>query len=398
MASTRRQHVRGKEVLRLLRLPQSAIEEAAGSRRYAGRMTKVLRVNDRGTALVTPSTMLSEGLGEVAHLEQWLVQHIDAIDPALKVVTTQFNRWASSSTTAAERLDILALAQSGELVVIELKRGLDKNIHLQAISYGALVSGFTIESLGRVHADWVNKSRGVGALISVDEADSSLRAHVDDDGWTDEVLQQTRLVLVAEEFPALVLTTVQWLAIRAPELRIECHQYTVFRDDAGLMVAFDRLYPVNDLSDMVLSPSSPTSSAAARVAKTQRQAKSVVRIHQTRAIPEGAKLTLELSTHTRPEFVQKIDAWLDADPLRKDFTWVDDPDRPLRWGADPSTPSWTPSALRNRIFVDAGLVSPSFSAADAWTYLGKSLYEVANDSGAAGTPTSVSATQVHLPN
>jgi hypothetical protein len=366
-----------------------AINEWVGPPNYAGRMTKMLRVNNGSATLVTPSKMVSEGLSEVAHLEQWLVQHIDAIDPALKVVTTQFNRWASSSTTAAERLDILALAQSGELVVIELKRGLDKNIHLQAISYGALVSGFTIESLGRVHADWLNRTKSTEPPVTIEEAGFLLRAHVDDDGWTDEVLQQTRLILVAEDFPALVLTTVQWLATRAPELRIECHQYTVFRDDVGLMVAFDRLYPVNDLSDMLLSPTSTTSSAAARVARTQRQAKSVVRIHQMRAIPEGAQITLELATHTRPEFVQAINTWLDADTARRDFSWVDDPDKPLHWGADPSTPSWTPSALRNRIFVDANLPSPSFSAADSWTYEGKSLYEVANEAEAEATPTSV---------
>jgi hypothetical protein len=346
-------------------------------------MTKVLRVNDGSATLIAPSSMVDEGLGEVAHLEQWLVQHIAAIDPALKVVTTQFNRWASTSTTAAERLDILALAQSGELVVIELKRGVDKNIHLQAVTYGALVSGFTIDSLGRVHADWLNKNRRPEANVSKEEADSLLRAHVDDDSWSDEILQQTRLILVAEGFPALVLTTVQWLATRSPELRIECHQYTVFRDEAGLMLAFDRLYPVNDLSDMLLSPSSPPSSAAARVATTQRKAKSVVRIHQMRAIRDGAPIELDLVTHARPDAVQTVNDWLDADPRRRDIRWVDDPDKTLHWGAEPSTPSWTPSALRNRIFIDAGLPSPSFSAADAWTYNGKSLYEVANEAEAA---------------
>lgn len=327
--------------------------------------------------------MSSERLTEAGHLERWLVEHIGVIDPALKVVTTQYNRWAAGAATAAERLDILALAQSGELVVIELKRGSDRNIHLQAISYGALVSGFTIATLGQVHADWLNKTQPSDTPLSGESATGVLRDHVDDANWSDEVLQQTRLVLVAEEFPPLVLTTIQWLAYRAPELRIECHQYTVFKDASGLMVAFDRLYPVNDLSDQLLTPSATTSSAAARVATSQRQGKSVVRIHQLGAIPAGAPITLELATHTRPEVVMKVNAWLDADSARRDVTWINDPHRPLRWGADPSAPSWTPSALRNRIFVDAGLPAPSFSAADAWTYHGRSLYEVANEAAAA---------------
>lgn len=57
------------------------------------------------------------------------------------VVTTQFSTWASETDTARERPDVLALSTSGELVVIELKRGSDRNVHLQAITYGALVAG-----------------------------------------------------------------------------------------------------------------------------------------------------------------------------------------------------------------------------------------------------------------
>jgi hypothetical protein len=153
----------------------------------------------------------------------------------------------------------------------------------------------------------------------------------------------------------------------------------LFKDEAGLMVAFDRLYPVNDLSDQLLSPTTSETSAAARVAKSQRQAKSVVRIHQAKAIPGGATIALELVTHVKPEVVRQVEEWLDAEPHRRDVSWVDDPHRPLHWEHEPDIISWSPSGLRNRIFEEAGVHAPNFSAADAWTYKGKSLYEVAND-------------------
>ena len=342
-------------------------------------MTTVLRIDNQIATPLTPTSMAAEQLAETAHLEPWLVQNIQAIDPDLKVVATQYDRWSSDAATAAQRLDLLALARSGELVVIELKRGSDKNIHVQAISYGALVSGFTIETLGHVHSDWLNKTSGSSQTVSFEQAMESLRAYVDDEEWSDDVLQQTRLILVAESFPPVVLTTLQWLARRAPELRIECHRYSVFRDAVGLMVAFDRLYPVDDLSDQVLVPSGPSFSPAARVATTQRQARSVTRIHQVGAIPVGARIVLNLATHARPQVVAEVERWLLGDSTRPDVTWVDDPRAPLRWGADPTIDSWTPSALRNRIFVDAGQAVPSFSAADAWSYKGRSLYQVANE-------------------
>ena len=345
-------------------------------------MTKVLRVAGPTASPVRQTTMAEQGLSEPAHLELWLLQNIDVIDPSLMVVTSQYNRWTTGAVSAAERLDILALAKSGELVVIELKRGSDKNIHLQAISYGALVSGFTIETLGEVHSEWLSR-RTPESPVEVERAAQLLREHVSDEDWSDDVLQQTRLVMVAEDFPPLVLTTVEWLAKRVPELRIECHQYNVFKDDVGLMVAFDRLYPVNDLSDQLLFPTAGASSAAVRVATKQRQLKSVVRIHQAGAIPPGAPIALALAGHVRPDYVDIVNRWLDAEPVRRDVTWVDDPNKPLRWGAEPSTLSWTPSGLRNRIFEDAGLPAPTFSAADAWAYTGRSLYEVANEAASS---------------
>lgn len=352
-------------------------------------MTKVLRVANDVVARVPPIPLADEGFTETRDLERWLVRHIDVIDPALKVVTTQFDRWASGSATSTERLDILALAQSGELVVLELKRGGDKNIHLQALNYGALVSGFTISNLGQVHADWLNRSSG--GASSAAEAEAALRAHVDDDEWSDEVLQQTRLILVAEKFPPLVLTTVEWLAQRAPDLKIECHQYTAFKDDGGVMIVFDRLYPVNDLSDQFLAPTSGTSSAAARVAQTKRQARSVLRIHQLGAIPTGASIDLELEAQVKPNVVQQVYAWLDEVPARRDVTWTDHPTRPLRWAADPEVTSWSPTALRNRIFADAGAPRSTFSAADAWRYRGRNLLQIANDAEAAAMSDSTGA-------
>ncbi|MDT5028429.1 MAG: hypothetical protein QOE61_4855, partial [Micromonosporaceae bacterium] len=228
--------------------------------------------------------MGSESLTETQHLEPWIIANPGTIDPTLKIVTTQFNRWRAEAGSATERLDILALATSGELVVIELKRASDRNIHLQAITYGALVSGFDFDALGAVHADWLTKQRGT--RVAPDAALAELQSHVDT--WSEDLLRLPRLILVAEAFPPQVLTTVKWLSTVAPQLQIECHQYTVFNSGAGVIqVAFDRMYPVGDIEDQILRPGIgevPSTSLAQR-ASNQRRAKSVVIIHQFQAIP-----------------------------------------------------------------------------------------------------------------
>lgn len=104
-------------------------------------MAHLLRVDGPDATGCERTSMVEEGLTETAHLESWIKTHLDVIDDGLMVVTTQFSTWASETDTARERPDVLALSTSGELVFIELKRGSDRNVHLQAITYGALVAG-----------------------------------------------------------------------------------------------------------------------------------------------------------------------------------------------------------------------------------------------------------------
>lgn len=321
--------------------------------------------------------MRTEALSETKDLEAWIVAHPEVLDATLKIVTTQFARWQSDSGAASERLDLLALAQSGELVVIELKLEKDRNIHLQGITYAALVSGFTAETLASAHSDWLSKN---GEPTTHSEALNALRDHVGE--FDEELLQLPRVILVAESFPSQVITTVQWLSKVASQLQIECHTYTVFSEAGLLSVAFDRLYPVNDLADQFLTPRpSDVNTPQDRLESNRRQAKSVTRIHEAQAIPEGARVELVLKGQARPELITKVNSWLDEDSRRREVTWSPHRSRPLVWAVDPDPNArYTPSALRDAIFAASGVPKGSSSAADAWSFKNKTLYQVANES------------------
>ena len=336
-------------------------------------MAHLLRIDRAESDLCERTTMAAEGLTETAHLESWLKTHPEVIDDALMVVTTQFGSWASETGSAHERPDILALSSSGELVVIELKRDADRRVHLQALTYGALVAGFTKEKLSEAHARWL--SEGGSAKVTPAEALERLEQHVESE-WSEELFQLPRLVLVAQEFPAQVLTTVQWLAAVAPDLTVECHEYQLFRQPSGLVASFQRLFPVDDLEDRRLRPIVATE-VREQLTTNRRRAKSVTIIYENEKIAAGESLTLQLEGQVKPDSVARVRAWLDADPLRKRVTWSPDPHRPLVWAVQPDQ-RWTPSALCTEIFAGAGLADPSFSAADAWHCNGDSLYQIAS--------------------
>lgn len=69
------------------------------------------------------------------------------------VVTAEYDRWSSADgVRTRDRLDVLALEASGRLVVVEIKRAdSGSDVHLQAITYAALVSRFTTETLAEAH-------------------------------------------------------------------------------------------------------------------------------------------------------------------------------------------------------------------------------------------------------
>jgi hypothetical protein len=340
-------------------------------------MAHLLRVDGSVAAACERVSMAEVGLREAEHLEPWIKAHPEVIDDSLMVVATQFGTWGSDTDSAYERPDVLALSTSGELVVIELKRDSDRRIHLQAITYGALVAGFTKELLAQVHAGWWSRGHP-GEEITQAEALERLERHVEPE-WSEELFRLPRLVLVAEYFPAQVLTTVQWLAAVAPDLTIECHEYQLYRQGEQLLVSFQRLFPVADLENRRLRPivAAGTAEVREQLVTNQRRAKSVTIIHQQQLIPDGAHMTLELETLVKADLVQQVSEWLAADPVRSRITWAPDPNRPLRWAAEPGR-AWTPTALRDEIFKGAGLEPPSSSAADAWCYDGQSLYSIAN--------------------
>ncbi|RPE77872.1 MULTISPECIES: hypothetical protein [unclassified Frondihabitans] len=345
-------------------------------------MAHLLNVDGANASVLQATSMTAEGLSETDSLEAWIKKHPEVIDETLMVVTTQFNSWESGSDVARERPDVLALATSGELVVIELKRDRDRRIHLQAITYGALVAGFTKEILADAHAEWLRKESG--RTVTAAEALQILEDHVEPE-WSEDLFQLPRLVLVAERFPAQVLTTVQWLSAIAPNMTIECHEYQLFNRDGDILASFQKLYPVDDLESRRLRPMMTANTTVVRdqLTTNTRRAKSVTIIDEFQLIPDGSSMTFSLEGLVRTESVQKVEAWLAEDAERSSVSWASHPVRPLRWALEPGK-TWTPSSLRDEIFKRAGLPKVSFSAADAWQYEGTSLYWLADSRDSNG--------------
>lgn len=337
---------------------------------------------DRKSCELMPTAHLSQlGIRE-ALLEQWVVDHPEVLGDDVLIVTTQYNKWSSDfGDLARERLDVLGLDSSGQLVVVELKRGTDQNVHLQAITYAALVAGFSKETLAEAHADFLNRGQD-SPRVSAAEAAERLIEHVDGT-WDDDLLTIPKIILMAEDFTAQTYTTVTWLSSLTSNLNIEMHTVNAFVPGGQQpCLVFRRLFPAVDPSTRVLTPGAGTinaTSVATKIAEKKRRIRSTYLLYDKQVIPEGSEIVLNLHSWISAETVAKVEAWVAEDQRRGQAVWVNDRERPLRWSVgSASDETFTPTTLAKHIVLEStGQLLEAIPGADVWEWKGQSLAQLA---------------------
>lgn len=329
---------------------------------------------------ILATTLASEGLAERAHLQEWVIAHPDVLGENLLVVTAEYDRWSSADgVTAKDRLDVLALEPSGRLVVVELKRDEDRDVHLQAITYAALVSRFTAESIAQAHAEFRSHR---GQPTTAEQARDLLDAHLIDE-WDAELLRRPRIVLVAGRFSRTVTHCAVWLSEIGLDLTLV--EVSAWRlPDGQISVGFEQLYPTAAVEEFTLAPARQEGRAAtARAAERSRAASAVSRIVKAGLLRDDQALTLTPTTYASPTERAAIESWVQEDPSRGHAIWRNDPIAPIVWQAD-GLP-WRPTTLARHILKAAGLPDRAVRGPQWWLVDGTDTDLAALADGLQGT-------------
>lgn len=311
----------------------------------------------------TPAEALSLSdlhLREVSDLQEWVIAHPEILGPDVKIVTVEFNLWESEGGNIAhQRLDVLGLDNSGRLVVAELKRESDVGIHVQAITYAALVSGFTEETLADAHAGFLTKR---GEMTTPDEALERLSEDLEA-GFDPDVLSNPRIVLIAREFPAQVITTAEWLSNRSIDITLI--EVQAWRVGEQVAVTFDQVYPVAGVGDALLIPARRRVAQSQKtVAETTRAASATKVILEKGLLADGTLLTFQPTTTIGPELRHAAAAWVAENPARGQAVWRTEGGKPLEWLVDGKR--YSPSGLVGRILKESAGVQPAVQGTKWW--------------------------------
>ncbi|MBL8430042.1 MAG: DUF91 domain-containing protein [Dechloromonas sp.] len=171
----------------------------------------IYSVNNDALTPLKKTTFSEQGVRERQNLQQWIKKNISVLGEDLLVIAEEFSQWDSS-----KRLDLLAVDQTGNLVIIELKRD-ESGAHaeLQALRYAAMASTMRFSQAVQTFTDYLQRN---GADSS--DAKSTLLKFINaEDDEPENFAGDTRIILVAAEFSKELSTTVMFLNERNIDIR-----------------------------------------------------------------------------------------------------------------------------------------------------------------------------------
>lgn len=144
-------------------------------------------------------------LGDSAHWERdiqaMIIATPDSFCEEIREHLWIIGQEVKPSEAVSDRIDILALDESGSAVVLELKRGTHKLQLFQALSYAGMISRWPpdrfVETLSQNYRQ------------SLDEARSNIEDHTGSD--VSSINNSQRILLVAEDFDPALLVATEWL-------------------------------------------------------------------------------------------------------------------------------------------------------------------------------------------
>ena len=283
---------------------------------------------DAATATPASAITLSEaGLREREHLQEWVKAHPQILGEDLLLITDEFDRWQTAAGRATyERLDVLALDRTGRLVVGELKRDrAPDTVALQALTYAAMVSRFSVDDLAELYAAKQDCDTA-GALTTLLDWAPEL---------ADDTLAPPRIVVVAGAFGPVLTNTALFLYENGIDIRLV--RVSLFKTGNGqLLFSASQILPVPRAEDFMVRPKSgPATGGPARQAR-QRRASIPDLLVAHRVLADEQALTIVVSEGVK-EDRNTINSWLQDDPARAQVRWHNDPRAPFRWPFDGRT-------------------------------------------------------------
>ncbi len=183
------------------------------------------------------------GLKERKHLQEWIDKNTDILHENLLIIQKEFAGFDDTN----ERLDLLAIDEKGNLVVIENK--LDdsgKDVTWQSLKYVSYCSSLTKDDIVDIYQEYLDK-QGNGE----NAADKILSFLPYEDIYEVEINKgDQRIILIAANFRKEVTSAVMWLIEH--NVKIKCIKVTPYQLNDDILVDSEQIIPVKDIEEYTI--------------------------------------------------------------------------------------------------------------------------------------------------
>lgn len=192
---------------------------------------------------INKETFTQLGFSERYDLQEWIVNTPEMLGERLLIIQKEFSEFDDTN----ERLDLLALDEKGNIVIIENK--LDdsgRDVTWQALKYVSYCSKLVIDDIISIYQKYLfNKGVSESAednikefynIPSIDEIEINKG--------------EQRIILVAANFRKEVTSTVMWLLEH--NISIKCIKVLPYKHNGDILLDVEQIIPIKEVEDYII--------------------------------------------------------------------------------------------------------------------------------------------------
>ncbi|MEA1884395.1 MAG: DUF4268 domain-containing protein [Thermotogota bacterium] len=225
---------------------------------------------------------------ERQHLQEWICKNTDILGERLLIIQKEFSGFDDTN----ERLDLLAIDENGNLVIIENK--LDdsgRDVVWQSLKYASYCSSLTksdIKDIFQRYLDEQGKNEYAEKLICE-------HLGADDFNEVDLNNDDQRLIMIAANFRKEVTSTTMWLLEH--NIQIKCIKVTPYELNGQILLDTEQIIPIVDAEEYLIKIANKKQEEL--INKQKQQTRHTVRIafwtHLLQAMNEKSDLFKNIS-------------------------------------------------------------------------------------------------------
>lgn len=197
-----------------------------------------------------------ENLKERQDLQEWIVNNPECLGEKLLIIQKEFSDFDNTN----ERLDLLALDEQGNLVIIENKTDSSgRDVTWQAVKYASYCSRLTQENVLELYKNYLKRyNKNESDYDAEGLAIEKLQEFFGGEDWSSKIADnEQRIILVAADFRPEVTSAVLWLREFGIDIKcVKCGLYKLDNDTKGEngIYLFDtqQIIPVINTEEMMI--------------------------------------------------------------------------------------------------------------------------------------------------